>query len=70
MKVSELISQLEQLQKEHGDLRVTRYDFVGISVVNYNGAKIANIRAKRPREFKTYYIDYSDRVSIEKVIHV
>jgi len=70
MKISDLIIQLEQIKKEHGDLRVTTYEPATIGVVDYKGARIKNIRAKRKREYKTYYVDYLDEISIEKVVHV
>jgi hypothetical protein len=70
MKISDLIIQLEQMQKEHGDLRVMTYEPMGTGVVDYRGVRIKDIRAKRKREYKTYYVDYSDKVSIEKVLHV
>lgn len=70
MKISDLIVQLEQIKKEHGDIRVTTYEPFGIGVIDYTGVKVKDIRAKRKREYKTYYIDYSDNVSLEKVLHV
>ena len=69
MRVSEFINKLKELQDEHGDLRITHYDF-NFSVSDHNGPVIKDIRAKRKREIKTNYTDYSDRVSIEKVIHI
>ena len=70
MKLQELINQLKKLQKEHGNLRVTRHEYGGIGVVDHNGAQVRHIRQKRNREYKTYYVSVKSDISIEKVIGI
>ena len=70
MIISELISLLEQIKTEHGDLRLTTHEIGGLGVKEYNGPRLKEIREKRPREYKTYYVDYGDGKPIEKVLHI
>ncbi|MCK9429594.1 MAG: hypothetical protein M0R17_06280 [Candidatus Omnitrophica bacterium] len=55
MKISDLIKQLQLLKKEHDNLCVKTYEMAGTGVINYRGPQIRYIRAKRGREYKTYY---------------
>jgi len=72
MKISDLIKQLQLLKKEHDNLCVKTYEMADLGVIDYCGPQIKYIRAKRGREYKTYYgYRYMpDDVFIEKVLHI
>jgi len=65
MKVSELINQLKEIQKEHGDLRVTQYR-TGRIMEKPEPAEVKNLRILGKREsVQDYWEDWRSNCSPE-----
>jgi len=68
MKISELITELQNIIETDGDIRVVRYDVSCMSIKDNTSPKIRHIREKRKRESLTHLHNSWDKEKqIEKV---
>lgn len=70
MRLSEYIKNLQELESQVGDVRVTTYSLGSVDVVDALPPVLKEIREKRPRERCSYYRNFPEEIKKETVVHV